>query len=45
MGQRMLTLQDINAADQVHFVALLEGTYEHSPWVAPVCLLYTSRCV
>ena len=42
MGQRMLTLQDINAADQVHFVALLEGTYEHSPWD---CLLYTSRCV
>ena len=34
MGQRMLTLQDINAADQALFVALLEGTYEHSPWVA-----------
>jgi N-carbamoyl-L-amino-acid hydrolase len=24
----------LNAADQAEFVALLDGTYEHSPWVA-----------
>ena len=29
-----LTLQALNAATQADFVALLEGTYEHSPWVA-----------
>ena len=32
----MLTLHDINAADQAGFADLLEGTYEHSPWVAQV---------
>ena len=30
----MLTLQQINVASQEDFVALLDGTYEHSPWVA-----------
>ncbi len=30
----MLTLAQINAAGRDEFVAALEGTYEHSPWVA-----------
>ncbi len=30
----MLTLEQINRADAAAFAALLEGTYEHSPWVA-----------
>jgi N-carbamoyl-L-amino-acid hydrolase len=30
----MLTLQQINAASAAEFVALLDGTYEHSRWVA-----------
>ena len=30
----MLTLEQINAADQRGFTALLDGTYEHSPWIA-----------
>ncbi len=30
----MLTLQHLNAASAEQFVALLDGTYEHSPWVA-----------
>jgi N-carbamoyl-L-amino-acid hydrolase len=30
----MLTLQQLNAASQNDFVALLDGIYEHSPWVA-----------
>ena len=30
----MLTLQQINAASAADFVALLDGTYEHSRWVA-----------
>ncbi len=29
-----LTLEQINAATAREFVALLDGTYEHSPWVA-----------
>ncbi|GHC93937.1 hypothetical protein GCM10007320_45320 [Pseudorhodoferax aquiterrae] len=29
-----LTLEQLNTATQADFVALLEGTYEHSPWVA-----------
>ena len=29
-----LTLDMLNAADQAGFVALLEGIYEHSPWIA-----------
>ena len=29
-----LTLQALNAADRTAFVALLEGIYEHSPWIA-----------
>ncbi len=29
-----LTLDALNAADAARFVALLDGTYEHSPWVA-----------
>ncbi|MDP3224779.1 MAG: 2-oxo-4-hydroxy-4-carboxy-5-ureidoimidazoline decarboxylase, partial [Rubrivivax sp.] len=30
----MLTLEQINSASATEFVALLDGTYEHSPWVA-----------
>ncbi len=30
----MLTLEQINAADQNGFMQLLAGTYEHSPWIA-----------
>ncbi|WP_201496004.1 2-oxo-4-hydroxy-4-carboxy-5-ureidoimidazoline decarboxylase [Rubrivivax sp. A210] len=30
----MLTLAQLNAADRAGFVALLDGTYELSPWVA-----------
>ncbi len=30
----MLTLDRLNSASQGDFVALLEGTYEHSPWIA-----------
>ena len=29
-----LTLQQLNAASQADFSALLDGTYEHSPWIA-----------
>ena len=29
-----LTLDQLNAASQAEFTALLDGTYEHSPWVA-----------
>ena len=29
-----LTLQQLNAATQAEFTALLDGTYEHSPWIA-----------
>ncbi|MEY2593676.1 MAG: 2-oxo-4-hydroxy-4-carboxy-5-ureidoimidazoline decarboxylase [Pseudomonadota bacterium] len=29
-----LTLAALNAADRAAFVALLEGIYEHSPWIA-----------
>ncbi len=30
----MLTLDTLNAADLAGFVALLDGVYEHSPWIA-----------
>ncbi len=30
----MLTLQQLNAATPAEFTALLDGTYEHSPWIA-----------
>ncbi|MDZ7590776.1 MAG: 2-oxo-4-hydroxy-4-carboxy-5-ureidoimidazoline decarboxylase [Rubrivivax sp.] len=30
----MLTLETLNRAMQAEFTALLEGTYEHSPWIA-----------
>ena len=30
----MPTLQQLNAATQAEFVAMLAGTYEHSPWIA-----------
>ncbi|WP_425260082.1 2-oxo-4-hydroxy-4-carboxy-5-ureidoimidazoline decarboxylase [Massilia luteola] len=30
----MLTLETLNAADEAHFTALLDGVYEHSPWIA-----------
>ena len=29
-----LTVEQLNAATQAEFTALLDGTYEHSPWVA-----------
>ncbi|HET9820675.1 MAG TPA: 2-oxo-4-hydroxy-4-carboxy-5-ureidoimidazoline decarboxylase [Burkholderiaceae bacterium] len=29
-----LTLQQLNAATQAEFTALLDGSYEHSPWIA-----------
>jgi N-carbamoyl-L-amino-acid hydrolase len=29
-----LTIEQLNAASQEDFVVLLDGTYEHSPWVA-----------
>ena len=29
-----LSLAQLNVADQASFTALLDGTYEHSPWVA-----------
>jgi len=28
------TLDQLNAATQAEFTALLDGTYEHSPWIA-----------
>jgi N-carbamoyl-L-amino-acid hydrolase len=30
----MLSLQQLNAADAAQFVAMLDGLYEHSPWIA-----------
>ena len=30
----MITLELLNAADRAAFVGLLDGTYEHSPWIA-----------
>jgi N-carbamoyl-L-amino-acid hydrolase len=30
----MLTLETLNSASQNDFVSLLDGTYEHSPWIA-----------
>ena len=30
----MITLEQLNAATQAEFVQLLDGTYEHSPWIA-----------
>jgi N-carbamoyl-L-amino-acid hydrolase len=30
----MLTLEQLNAASAVEFTTLLDGTYEHSPWIA-----------
>ncbi|MEJ6001079.1 2-oxo-4-hydroxy-4-carboxy-5-ureidoimidazoline decarboxylase [Paucibacter soli] len=29
-----MTLTELNAADEAGFVALLDGVYEHSPWIA-----------
>ena len=29
-----ITLEQLNATSQAEFTALLDGTYEHSPWVA-----------
>jgi N-carbamoyl-L-amino-acid hydrolase len=29
-----LTLAELNAADEGNFVAMLDGIYEHSPWIA-----------
>ena len=30
----MITLNQLNAASQAEFIQLLDGTYEHSPWIA-----------
>ena len=30
----MITLIQLNAASQAEFIQLLDGTYEHSPWIA-----------
>ena len=30
----MITVNQLNAAAQAEFVQLLDGTYEHSPWIA-----------
>ena len=30
----MTTMEQLNAADRAGFVRLLDGTYEHSPWIA-----------
>ena len=30
----MLNLEQLNAASRETFTALLDGTYEHSPWIA-----------
>ena len=30
----MITLHQLNAASQAEFVQFLDGTYEHSPWIA-----------
>jgi beta-ureidopropionase / N-carbamoyl-L-amino-acid hydrolase len=35
----MLTLDSINRATQAEFVALLDGVYEHSPWIADAAWL------
>ncbi len=34
MGMIMTTMEQLNAADRAAFVNLLDGTYEHSPWIA-----------
>ncbi len=34
MAIQMITLTQLNAASQAEFVQFLEGTYEHSPWIA-----------
>ena len=33
-----LTLDQLNAATPAEFAALLDGTYEHSPWIAEAAL-------
>ena len=30
----MITLEQLNTASQAEFVQLMDGTYEHSPWIA-----------
>ncbi len=30
----MIALEDLNTSDRASFVSLLDGTYEHSPWIA-----------
>ncbi|MET3602591.1 N-carbamoyl-L-amino-acid hydrolase [Sphaerotilus sulfidivorans] len=34
MSTMPLTIEQLNAATPAEFVALLDGTYEHSPWIA-----------
>ena len=34
MSQNTLTLDQLNACNQAHFTQVLDGTYEHSPWIA-----------
>ena len=38
--QHTLTLSDLNAAPQQQFTALLDGVYEHSPWIAEKAWLH-----
>jgi beta-ureidopropionase / N-carbamoyl-L-amino-acid hydrolase len=35
-----LTLQQLNQASAVNAAALLDGTYEHSPWIAQAAMAY-----
>ena len=30
----MITIESLNTASQADFVRALDGTYEHSPWIA-----------
>ena len=34
LAPRPLTLEQLNAATADEFTVLLDGTYEHSPWIA-----------
>ncbi len=34
MGMNTITLAQVNAASPANFTTLLDGTYEHSPWIA-----------
>ncbi len=34
MGMNAITLEQVNSASPADFASLLDGTYEHSPWIA-----------